>query len=120
MTPKRARAPRIAERDVKRDVVEYLEVVKRWRVFVRQVGGRPWTDKTGKKRVMKFGITGQADLFGWIRGSARHFEIELKAPGEEPRPDQYEWLDGCRETGCVSFWCDSLDSLIAQLAALGL
>lgn len=44
--------------------------------------------------------------------SGRCVLIEFKKPGQKPRPDQQAFLDSNPET---SFWCDGLDTMIAEL-----
>ena len=48
----------------------------------------------------------QADLWGVdeIGGTARHWEIETKRPGNRPTPGQLEWLKAMSARGCVAFW----------------
>lgn len=43
--------------------------------------------------------TGSSDLVGMIRGSGRVFVLEIKMPGEKPRPDQVAWLSLVRRWG---------------------
>lgn len=45
-------------------------------------------------RVMRFGVAGQADLYGIFRGG-RHLEVELKAAGGRLSPEQRAWRDFC-------------------------
>ena len=35
--------------------------------------------------------------------------VELKAPGEKPRPEQYKWLKDLRALGFVAGWADNVD-----------
>lgn len=111
--------PKTGEAAVKQAVLDYLLLVKRWPAWVRNVGGRSWKDKTGKKRVVMFGQPGQADVWGIIpEQRGRHFEIEIKKPGEEPTPAQYDWLQRVRDNGGVAFWVDSIEQLERELACL--
>jgi hypothetical protein len=77
----------------------------------RNVGARPWKDRTGRTRMVQFGRPGQSDLWGldWpdILPWARHWEIETKADGEVPTPLQTAWLKWCHQRGAVAFWSDS-------------
>lgn len=101
------------EGNVQDAVIEYLTLVKGWRVFRRNVGAA----KLNGGYWVKFNGTGQADLWGWIPGSGRHFEIEVKKPGEKPEGKQPEWLDGARTDGCIAFWVDSIEMLEQEIAA---
>lgn len=115
----REKKPKTGEAAVKESIMEYLAIVKRWKVWRRNVGGVTREYK-GKKRFIKFGATGQSDCWGLILPGARHFEIEVKKPGEEPTGTQYEWLDEIRAAGGVALWVDSLEMLEAKLKDLGL
>jgi hypothetical protein len=64
----------------------------------------------GNRRV-KSPEAGRADLWGILR-SGRHFEAEIKKPGEKPSDEQLEWLGDCARVGAVAFWTDSLDGFI--------
>ena len=62
------------------------------------------------------GTTGFADISGVVSIHFRgiHIEIEVKYPGEEPSELQLSRLRMFRELGCISFWCDSVDSAKVQ------
>jgi hypothetical protein len=45
----------------------------------------------------------------------RFFGLEVKVPGEEPKPKQEEWADRARLYGAFSGWADSIDSTTAAL-----
>jgi hypothetical protein len=63
------------------------------RLFRRNVG----TVRVGK-RVMRFGIPGQCDLYALGRGG-RHGEVELKAAAGSLKPEQRAWRDFCAAWG---------------------
>lgn len=63
---------------------------------------------------VNLGTAGQSDIWGILRGG-RHFECEVKLPGEEPSDKQLEWLRQCAAFGALAFWTDSLDDFIATL-----
>ncbi len=64
-----------------------------------------------RNRRVKSPESGRADIWGILK-SGRHFECEVKQPGEEPRPEQMEWLRVCADAGALAFWTDSLDEFI--------
>ena len=101
---------------VQKAVIEYLNYSGFW-VWRRNIGGRAWQDKSGKKRVMKFGVKGMADLEG-IAPDGRHVEVEVKAPGETPSYEQNAWLEQARAKGAIALWCDSLEMLQEKLRNL--
>ena len=53
-------------------------------------GPAQYTDKHGntKQRYVHAGITGGADIFGWLPPHARGFGIEIKAGRDRLRPEQ--------------------------------
>lgn len=67
-----------------------------WRLFRRNIGSA--TMRGGFE--VKFGIKGQCDLYGLIRGG-QHVEIELKAAGKRIKPgsDQDQWRAWCVSWG---------------------
>ena len=85
-----------------------------------QPGVRCWRQNTGafkgeykgKKRFVRYGVTGQSDISGIMLPSGRRIEIEVKRPkpyGKEPTNEQLAWMAMIREHGGIAFWCDSLD-----------
>lgn len=56
---------------------------------------------------------GFPDLSGQIRPRVGLF-VEVKKPGERPRPEQLSTLEALRADGHVAFWADSVDSALAQ------
>lgn len=59
------------------------------RLFRRNVG----TVRV-QNRTMRFGVAGQADLYGVFRGGL-HLELELKAAGGRLSPEQRAWQAFC-------------------------
>lgn len=53
-------------------------------------------------RPVQIGKQGQADLSGHRFKDGRAFYIEIKVPGERPRPDQQKFLDAMRRTGALA------------------
>lgn len=85
-------------------------------------------DATGRK--VYFGLCeGASDLVGivrvlidhrregqvWAESLGRFFALEVKAPGKEPTPAQYEFLDLVRKMGGAAAWCDNADDGLAFL-----
>lgn len=69
-------------------------------------------------RKVRCGRKGQADLTGTIpRGPNRgkRLEIEVKRPGERPRPEQLQWLADVRAWGGIAFWTDDPAECLAAL-----
>lgn len=64
------------------------------RTFATRSDMRLWRANTGVARMgdrtVRFGVPGQADLSGILRGGTR-LEIECKAPGGRQSKDQRNW-----------------------------
>lgn len=103
----------IPERDVLKVCMDYLATIPRSRFYRRNTGAIASMYK-GKRRYIRYGKRGMADLWGIWEG--RHVEIEIKRKGEEPNLDQLAWIEDCRSVGSIAFWVDSVDMLIEKLA----
>lgn len=64
---------------------------------------------------IRMGEKGQADLWGILPRSGRHWECEVKQPGEKPSDKQMEWLNNCRASGAAATWVTSLDNFVAWM-----
>ena len=76
--------------------------------------------KAGNGRMVKFGLCpGSADLIGIMQdaGAGRFVAIEIKLPGEKPRPDQVRFLDHIRRMGGIAGCVTSPEEAIELLSA---
>jgi hypothetical protein len=97
---------------------DFLKLVRGWlavrgcRVYRRNVAVQV-AEYKGKRRVIRSGEKGQADLYGWFPAPRRglHFECEVKIPGNWPTRDQIDWLIDANDSGAVGFWVASIDDL---------
>ncbi len=62
------------------------------------------------------GPDGASDLIGWTR-DGRFAAIEVKKPGQKPRPEQFAFIEGVRRAGGVAGWATSADEAMAILGA---
>jgi len=108
----------VREADVQRAVMQLL-TLRGFRVFRRNVMGNLVLQGKHGSRVVKVGVKGQSDLYGWHRRTGRHFEIEVKAPGNKPTPDQAAWLASADADGALAFWTDSVSCTDQTLTHLG-
>lgn len=72
-----------------------------------------------KRHGSAMGVAGDPDVYGVWAGVA--WELELKAPGEEPTPLQRARLSEWARAGCVTGVVDNpqaFDSFLARLRAL--
>lgn len=99
--------PAPLERDVSQAIADYFAVVYRI-VLHRRNTGAVKANYKGKARFIRFSEPGQSDRWGVQPKTGRHIEIEVKREGEVPTELQSEWLQRCREQGCIAFWADSV------------
>ena len=111
MTPKKR------ENEVLPELLKWLNktgFIWAWRrsVGVQRIGGR-W---------IRYGQKGQSDIEGvvMIPGGdqwpvAIHLEVEAKAPGNKPTPEQAAWLAAQATAGSVAVWADSVPVLEEKL-----
>lgn len=71
--------------------------------------GRFYTEYGGTVRV---GVPGQADIYGH-RGDGKAFYIEVKLPGQHPRPEQRTFLEAMRRSGAISGCAHSVEEALA-------
>jgi hypothetical protein len=62
----------------------------------------------GRDRFVRFGEPGAADLWG-VGPEGRHWEIEVKRPGQRPTMKQAAFLMIMHQQGAVAFWVDSIE-----------
>ena len=70
--------------------------------FRRNVGAHAIGD-----RYVQYSEPGMSDLWGWIPSTGRHWECEVKRPGEKPTEAQYAWLHRCAVLGAHASWVDT-------------
>ena len=105
------------EMQLLRSVMDYLGMIG-FLAFRRNVGAREWIDSAGKRRLVKFGEAGQADVWA-IGPGGLHIEIELKKPHagkrSEPNDEQRAWLEDVRRAGAIGLCVTSLEELSQRL-----
>lgn len=102
------------ETQLVKSIQAYLGQVIRIPCFRRNVGAAVYEDKDGRRRLVKFGTSGQVDLWA-IGPHGIHIEIEAKLPGNKPTALQEEFLELMRKQGAIAIWCDSLEGLADAL-----
>lgn len=113
--PPKKRAPRTAsgkplERDVLKAIVQALRLdprvsrVERNQVGVFQEGNR----------YIRVGSKGKLDLTVYLK-SGRYAEIEVKRPGEKPKPHQQDRIDSIRAAGGIAGYATSIEEAQAIL-----
>jgi hypothetical protein len=100
------------EGDILKQCLEYLHL-RGWHAWRNNSGGRPWTDRTGKTRLMRFGAKGSGDILA-VRDGV-FLSLEVKKPGGKVSDDQKAWIDTIRRHGGLAFVVRSVDELMAEL-----
>jgi len=117
---KGARLENLAKEAALVKAVMQLLQVRGFQVFRRNTGAitTDYTRKDGttKERFVRFSEPGMADIWGWQIRTGRHIEVEVKRLGMKPTPVQLQWLRIAEDTGCLAFWCDSMEMAAAELA----
>lgn len=62
--------------------------------------------------IVNIGHHGEADIWGHRMSDGRAFYIEVKLPGEEPRPDQKKFLTAMRNTGALAGCAHSVEEAL--------
>lgn len=63
--------------------------------------------------VVNIGKHGEADIWGHRISDGRAIYIEVKLPGEHPRPDQQKFLEAMRRTGAISGCAHSVEEALS-------
>ena len=103
------------ESDIQRAVMDYLSA-RGFRMFRRNVMGIVPMKKGG---VVRVGLKGMSDLYGWYSGNGIHIEVEVKKPGGVLTPEQAAWLKNAKADGVVAFMTDSVADCERQLKSFG-
>lgn len=112
MTAK-AKADKPLESDVQKACIRIMQKAG-WRTLRRNVGSFAMGS-----RYFRAGERGQSDTYGIIpRLGGRHFEVEIKRPGNRPSLHQVAWLLRCHHDGAVSFWVDSAEQCAGMVDAI--
>lgn len=98
-----------------------LEVAKRMAprvvLFRNHSGSLPDPKRGGAWVTYGLG-PGSPDLVGWRvlpSGVAQFVGIEVKLPGEQPRPDQRTWIDNIQAAGGLAGYVTSVQEALALL-----
>ena len=67
---------------------------------------------------VRVGQSGESDIMGHRIADGKAFYIEVKLPGEEPRPDQYAFLEAMRNAGAIAGWCTSIKEALEIVCSI--
>lgn len=62
--------------------------------------------------IIHIGNHGEADIWGHRISDGRAIYIEVKLPGEKPRPDQQKFLTAMRNTGAIAGCAHSVEEAL--------
>lgn len=62
--------------------------------------------------IVNIGHHGESDVTGHRMSDGRAIYIEVKLPGEHPRPDQKKFLEAMRKTGAISGCAHSVEEAL--------
>lgn len=62
--------------------------------------------------LVRIGSHGEADIFGHRISDGRALYIEVKLPGEHPRPDQQKFLDAMNAAGAIAGCAHSVEEAL--------
>lgn len=71
--------------------------------------GNFYTAYGGRVRV---GVNGESDIMGHRISDGRALYVEVKLPGESPRPDQQNFLDAMRRTNALAGCAHSVEEAL--------
>ena len=61
--------------------------------------------------MVRVGVPGEADIWG-VTPQGRAFFIEVKLPGQRPRPNQIKFLEAMRKQGAIAGWTTSVEGAL--------
>lgn len=62
--------------------------------------------------LVRIGKQGESDIFGHRISDGRALYIEVKLPGEHPRPEQQKFLDAMNEAGAIAGCAHSVEEAL--------
>lgn len=87
-------------------MVNETQILQECRLAASRMGATVFRNNTGKLqnahgRWVEFGLCkGGSDLIGWTK-DGRFLAMEVKLPGQKPRPDQVNFINAVRLAGGV-------------------
>jgi hypothetical protein len=101
------RVPKEKEAPILSGVLDLLDLLG-IQAFRANAGGGYRIGKGGRPQLIRGMPEGFPDVFGWLPKDGRFLAIECKRPGEEPTPEQWEFIHRINRDGGVAFWTSDL------------
>lgn len=73
--------------------------------YIKSIGGLP----IKQNQIGIYAQAGVPDIIACVKG--RFVAIEVKRPGEKPKPIQEAFLEAINKKGGIAFWSDNLDKV---------
>ena len=73
--------------------------------YIKAIGGLP----IKQNQIGIYGQAGVPDILACIKG--KFVAIEVKKPGEKPKPHQVAFIDAINKKGGLAFYSDNLDKV---------
>ena len=83
------------EQDIQTSIMNYIKSIRGLPIKQNQIG--------------IYGQAGVPDIIACIKG--RFVGIEVKRPGQRPKPIQEAFLDAINKKGGIGLWADNLDKV---------
>ena len=83
------------EQDIQTSIISYIKSIGGLQIKQNQIG--------------IYGQAGVPDIIACIKG--RFVGIEVKRPGQKPKPIQEAFLDAINKKGGIGLWADNLDKV---------
>lgn len=77
--------------------------------YIKSIGGLP----IKQNQIGIYGQAGVPDIIACIKG--RFVAIEVKRPGQKPKPIQVAFLEAINKKGGLAFWSDNLEKVEEEL-----
>lgn len=77
--------------------------------YIKSIGGLP----IKQNQIGIYGQAGVPDIIACIKG--KFVAIEVKKPGEKPKPHQLAFIDAINKKGGLAFWSDNLNKVKEEL-----
>lgn len=68
--------------------------------------------------IVNIGHNGEADIMGHRISDGKALYIEVKLPGEEPRPDQQKFLDAMAKANAITGCAHSVEEALSIVSTL--
>lgn len=107
----------VKEADIQKMCLQYLTVVCKYFAWRNNTGAIAGEYK-GKRRFVRYGAVGSADIFAVLPGG-RFLSCEIKRPGNKPTAAQLTWRDAVLESGGLAVIVHSAEELRTCLRKAG-